>query len=163
MVGVTICTCSKPLSFTGHRRGKRQRLRKQLRAARTYSEWVSSAKALDSYLGLDLWKESDAFAYYDYNTIRRILNDMRQLRNNIERSLSDNDSTITGPHEPPQPPSLRLSRQLPEFEELRTLLEACIRSNFGGIESSRLYSQTYYGTKNLLQEFTEEGKLIFLG
>ena len=86
---------------------------------------------------------------------------MKQLRDNIERDLLDNDSGIT--HKPPQPLSHRPSRHLPKFEELRRLLEACMINNFGGIESSRLYSQTYYGTKNLLQEFIEEGKPIFSG
>ena len=86
---------------------------------------------------------------------------MKQLRGSIERDLLDYDSRIAGSHEPPQPPSHGSSRYLPKFEELRRLLEACITSNFGGIESSTLYSQTYYGTKNLLQEFIEEGKPIF--
>jgi hypothetical protein len=40
------------------------------------------------------------------------------------------------------------------------LIEACVKTNFVGVENSRLYSQTYYGTKNLVQEFIDEGKRI---
>ncbi|RPB21678.1 patatin-domain-containing protein [Terfezia boudieri ATCC MYA-4762] len=137
-------------------RGKRQRLRKQLRAATSYPEWISSAKTLDSYLGLDLWKESDAFAYYDYGTIRRILRDMKDLRQSIEGDLQDHDSGTTEAHNPSNVPDGSAKGPLAKIEELRRLLEACIKSNFGGIESSRLYSQTYYGTKILLQEFYDE-------
>ncbi|EEY16531.1 triacylglycerol lipase [Verticillium alfalfae VaMs.102] len=44
-------------------------------------------------------------------------------------------------------------------DELRGLLEACVKNNFVGVENPRLYSQTYYGTKNLVQNFTDEGQL----
>ena len=43
-------------------------------------------------------------------------------------------------------------------EELRGLMEACVKNNFVGVENPRLYSQTYYGTKNLVQNFVDEGE-----
>ena len=46
------------------------------------------------------------------------------------------------------------------IEELKNLIEACVKSNFVGVENSRLYSQTYYGTKNLVQEFIDEGEQL---
>lgn len=111
---------------------------------------------MDSYLGLDLWKESDAFAYYDYNTVRRILRDMKHLREEIQRDLQENATEKVESLD--LPTDRKTGRPLPKIEELRKLLEACIKSNFGGVESPRLYSQTYYGTKNLLQDFVDEGK-----
>jgi hypothetical protein len=42
-------------------------------------------------------------------------------------------------------------------EDLKALVEACVKDNFVGVENPRLYSQTYYGTKNLVQNFIEEG------
>jgi hypothetical protein len=45
--------------------------------------------------------------------------------------------------------------------ELKNLIEACVKNNFVGVENSRLYSQTYYGTKNLVKEFIDEGKYIY--
>merc|ERR1712225_136437 len=41
-------------------------------------------------------------------------------------------------------------------EDLKALVEACVKNNFVGVENSRLYSQTYYGTKNLGQDFIDE-------
>ncbi|EEB87770.1 hypothetical protein MPER_14747, partial [Moniliophthora perniciosa FA553] len=36
------------------------------------------------------------------------------------------------------------------------ILETCIRANFAGIESSRLYSETFLGTKNLIESYYDE-------
>ena len=44
--------------------------------------------------------------------------------------------------------------------ELRALIEACVKNNFVGVENARLYSQTYYGTKNLVQNFVDESKCM---
>ena len=33
---------------------------------------------------------------------------------------------------------------------------ACVKSNFAGMEGPRLYSETFLGTKNLIQEYTDE-------
>ena len=44
------------------------------------------------------------------------------------------------------------------MQDLRALVEACVKNNFVGIENPRLYSQTYYGTKNIVQNFVDEGK-----
>ena len=41
-------------------------------------------------------------------------------------------------------------------KSLRSLVEACVKNNFVGIENPRLYSETYYGTKCLAQEFLNE-------
>lgn len=42
-------------------------------------------------------------------------------------------------------------------EDLKVLIDACTKNNFVGIENPMLYSETYYGTKNLVQEFIDEG------
>jgi hypothetical protein len=60
-------------------------------------------------------------------------------------------------------------------EELKAALEGCIKANFGrslspchrltgvaGIESPRLYSQTYYGTKRLVEEYVDEGISFYI-
>ena len=41
-------------------------------------------------------------------------------------------------------------------DKLRSLVEACVKNNFVGVENSRLYSETYYGTKRLAQDFIDE-------
>lgn len=41
------------------------------------------------------------------------------------------------------------------------MLEICLRSNFAGTESFRLYSETFVGTKGLVQEWVDEGQSLF--
>lgn len=112
-------------------------MRAKLREARTYSEWKKAAERLDRYLGAEAWKEEDSFAYYDCATVRRLLREMRWLRERAGRE--GREGTAVG--------------------ELRALLEMCVKNSFAGIESARLYSQTYLGTKHLVQNFVDEGVL----
>lgn len=39
------------------------------------------------------------------------------------------------------------------------MLEVALRSNFAGVESFHLYSETFYGTKDLVEEYVDEGEL----
>ncbi|EPS38684.1 hypothetical protein H072_7540 [Dactylellina haptotyla CBS 200.50] len=116
--------------FITHR-GKRQRLRLALRRARNYEEWRIAAQDLDAYLGADEWRETDEFSYYDYTTIRRVLQELEDFRARVKH---DDDA----------------------IEGLAALVRGCVKNDFAGIENPRLYSQTYYGTKNLLQEYYDE-------
>ncbi|PSN69977.1 lipid particle protein [Corynespora cassiicola Philippines] len=133
-------------------RGRRQRLRKQLQAATTYEEWIKGAKELDTYLGNDEWKETDEYAYYDSKTVRRVYEQMVKLR---LRAESDENGKSNGKG---------TDEQQKAVEELRALVEASCKNNFVGFENPRLYSETYYGTKNLVQNFVDEmeASLAFL-
>lgn len=106
--------------------GKQRRLRHQLRQAKTFDEWKAGALALDRHLHLDDWKKQPAFAYYDHSLIRRVLRTLKELR-------SKND-----------------------IDGVSAVLYAALRNNFGGVEGFRLYSETYYGTKELVEEYAEE-------
>ncbi|KAF2254849.1 patatin-domain-containing protein [Trematosphaeria pertusa] len=127
-------------------RGRRQTLRRQLQNARTYEDWVKGAKELDAYLDNDAWKEKPEYAYYDSRTIRRVHDQMVKLR---QRAESDENGTSNGK---------ATADHQKAVEELRGLLEACIKNNFVGFENPRLYSETYYGTKHLVQEFIDEAE-----
>jgi hypothetical protein len=120
-------------------RGKRENLRRKLHATTNYGDWVHAARELDTFLGNDKWKEVDEYAYYDHKTVKRVLEQMRRCRRRIE-----------APGEAGKEKAV---------EDLKALVEACVKNNFVGVENSRLYSQTYYGTKNLVKEFVDEGKL----
>lgn len=123
-------------------RGQRQRLRNNMRQTSNYRDWVVAAKELDGYLGRQAWKEENGFAYYDSRTVRRVWEQMRKTRmraEKVEEEGGDGGKTV---------------------DELRTLIEACVKNNFVGVENARLYSQTYYGTKNLVQNFVDEGEQI---
>ncbi|KAI8371450.1 acyl transferase/acyl hydrolase/lysophospholipase [Radiomyces spectabilis] len=110
-------------------RGKRGRLRNALRAATTYEEWCRAADALDRYMGKDRWKETAAYGFYDYRLIQKVVRSLRQFR----KSEKAEDASM-----------------------LKDVLYACLKQNFSGIENTKLYSNTYHGTKRLVEEYVEE-------
>ncbi|KAG0659909.1 hypothetical protein C6P46_004849 [Rhodotorula mucilaginosa] len=114
------------IEFFAGWRGERGRLRHKLRNAQTYEEWKRIALELDALLGLNQWKQSAPNAYYDAPLVRRVLKALREFR----------------------------SRD--DVEGVCAVLHACVRNNFAGVESFRLYSESYYGTKNLVQEYLDE-------
>ncbi|KAF2032213.1 patatin-like phospholipase domain-containing protein [Setomelanomma holmii] len=127
-------------------RGTRQRLRKWLQSASLYEDWIKSAKELDTYLGSDEWKKKPEYSYYDSKTIRRVHEQLVKLR---QRAESDENGRSDEKKADGQPRAV---------EDLRALLEACIKNNFCGFENPRLYSETYYGTKDAVQNFIEEAE-----
>lgn len=96
----------------------------------------------------DKWRSEDEYAYYDHKTVKRVLGQIRKCRLKIEEQERENTPT--------SPASLKA------LEDLKALIEACVKNNFVGVENSRLYSQTYYGTKDIVQRFIDEGKLSIL-
>ncbi|QIW98244.1 hypothetical protein AMS68_003762 [Peltaster fructicola] len=119
-------------------RGKKNKLRHELHEQVDYLGWTKAASVLDTYLGNDAWKEDDVSSYYQYKTIKRILKDLRALRLQAEKEEKSHASQSQAMH------------------DLRSVLEACVKNNFAGFEDSHLYSETYYGTKNLIQEYVNE-------
>ena len=122
-------------------RGQRERLRKDLRSKTNYEDWVQAARQLDAHLGNEEWKETDDYAYYDHTTVRRVKDQLKQRRERASARYNGNRDGKT-------------SQQA--VEELKSLVEACVKNNFAGIENPRIYSETYYGTKTLVQEFIDE-------
>lgn len=123
-------------------RGKREKLRRQMNNTTNYRDWVTAAKELDEHLGNEKWKQTDEYAYYDAKTIRRIKDTLSRLRAQVEL---DEEST-----------SGQNGSNDRAINQLRGLLEACVKSNFGGIENPHLYSESYYGTKHLVQDYSDE-------
>ncbi|KAK3698561.1 hypothetical protein LTR37_016888 [Vermiconidia calcicola] len=126
-------------------RGKRDRLRKSLRQQMTYDGWKDAAEELDSYLGSDKWRHEDEYAYYDDRTIRDVVRKMKSARRQAEQ---DEEGKRDGERN-------RADGQR-SVERLAELARSSIKNNFSGYENSRLYSQTYFGTKDLVQEFVDE-------
>ena len=120
--------------------GRKQNIRRQLQSANSYDEWVSSAKQLDTFLGNDSWKTQSEYAYYDYKTVRRVTQQLAELKVKVEAEARGGTNGIGG---------------LTSIGELKVLLENCIKNNFVGVENPRLYSETYIGTKELVQEFID--------
>lgn len=131
-------------------RGRRERLRRNMRLTNNYRDWVVAAKELDGFLGRQRWKEENEFAYYDSKTVRRVWEQVRKCRLKAEAEEHSDWSNRRG--------SGRKTPGKAPVDELRALMEACVKNNFVGVENPRLYSQTYYGTKNLVQNFIDEGE-----
>ncbi|KAF9158965.1 hypothetical protein DFQ26_007049 [Actinomortierella ambigua] len=107
-------------------RGRRNRLRKALRSATTYGEWKEAALALDTYLGKDEWRNDPEFGFCDY-----------QLLGKVNRKMY-------------------LDRQANRVDELKDVLQGVVKSNFAGVENTRLYSHTYWGTKRPVEDYVQE-------
>lgn len=122
-------------------RGKRQRLRLNLSAQTNYSDWWRAAQALDAHLGNEQWKRTDEYAYYDHLTINKVVAQLKKARKDVEQEVRNGRATVNEP---------------PAVEELCSLLEACVKNNFAGVENPRMYSETYSGTKDLVQEYIDE-------
>lgn len=118
-------------------RGERNRLRRQLRASTNFEEWKRAAINLDHHLGNEKWKETDDYAYYEHTSVKRVKEQLEATK----AQASSEEETI----------GIREAA-----ESLRSLVEACVKNNFVGVENPRLYSETYYGTKNLAQGFIDE-------
>ncbi|KAI3391344.1 hypothetical protein diail_7495 [Diaporthe ilicicola] len=130
-------------------RGRREQLRRNMRATSGYREWRAAARELDAFLGNTAWKETNEFAYYDWKTVRRVWDSLKKSRERaeaVERKIEGGQAVESD------------ERQDGEkaVEALRALLTACVKNNFVGVENPRLYSQTYYGTKNLVQNHVDE-------
>ncbi|KAI9315015.1 acyl transferase/acyl hydrolase/lysophospholipase [Dichotomocladium elegans] len=112
-------------------RGRRKQLRANLRAAKSYEEWCNAADALDHYMGKDAWKDSDPFGYYDYKLLQKVIHHLQFYRENAD-------------HDPEA------------AANLKDVLYACLKQNFAGIENTKLYCNTYHGTKRLVEAYVEE-------
>ncbi|KAI8575056.1 hypothetical protein K450DRAFT_263506 [Umbelopsis ramanniana AG] len=110
-------------------RGKSQTLRHNMQQATTYEEWCQTAEALDKQFKKDEWKEIDAYGYYDYALIHKIVRNLSKYRQSDK-------------------PSDALKQ--------KDILYACLKNNFGGIENQKLYSNTFLGTKHLIEDYVEE-------
>ena len=119
-------------------RGRPQNLRCNLQSRTNYKEWRFAAQELDQHLGNEHWKEIDDYAYYDYRTVRKA---RQQLKAERELAMREQQKG-------------RSSKEA--ATSLRAVVEACVKNNFVGVENPRLYSETYYGTKHLAQEFVDE-------
>lgn len=119
-------------------RGTRQRLRRNIQEKNDFESWKKGAQELDAHLGNERWKAEDDYAYYDHNTVRKVKEQLKASRTRATLEEQGHEDS---------------SR---EIANLRSLVEACVKNNFVGVENPRLYSETYYGTKHLAQEFIDE-------
>lgn len=121
--------------------GRRERLRRHLQASTSYEAWAAAAEELDKYLGNQKWKKQPEYAYYDDRTVRKVTAELVALRYKAEVEQREDPLNFGNAG---------------AIDELKQLLENCIKNNFVGVENPRLYSETYLGTKDLVQNFIDE-------
>ncbi|OAL28217.1 hypothetical protein AYO20_09545 [Fonsecaea nubica] len=121
--------------------GERERLRRQLQQATTYDEWQEAAHRLDQYLGNEEWKHSDPYSYYNHQTVKKVTAQLAELH---RRAIAESQRHQGG------------DGGLVALNELKSLLESCVKNNFVGVENPHLYSETYIGTKDLIQTFVDQ-------
>ena len=86
-------------------------LRRRLRSAKTWHEWRDAALEMDAYLGFDAWKAIDEDNKYDYPLVRKVKKSLKSLREHGD------------------------------VKGVMGVLEICLRNNFAGTESVRMYSE----------------------
>lgn len=77
------------------------------------------------------WKTTPAHGFYDYRLLQKVIKHLQ-----LYRKMND----AKGAH------------------NLKDVLYACLKQNFAGIENVKLYSNTYLGTKYLIDDYVDEGK-----
>mmetsp|Transcript_4062 Transcript_4062/g.7120 ORF Transcript_4062/g.7120 Transcript_4062/m.7120 type:complete len:690 (-) Transcript_4062:642-2711(-) len=131
--------------------GKKRRLLVELHDSSSYSEWASVACTLDDYEGYSRWKASDESPYYDADAIALFIS-------KLEHAISTDD-----------------------VHSICRILRTIYNSNLSGlgIDNAGLYSETYYGSKVLIEHMisavieatlyvqdcellSDESKLMFL-
>jgi len=101
-------------------------LERKMASAETYDEWSEAAIAYDERNGLQEWKEKEKSRRYDYASIRRRLETLQKMRH------TNDDHGL-----------------------LFTLNEG-IHGNLGGMGNSSLFQKAKFGTKQLINDYTEE-------
>ncbi|MFT7286224.1 MAG: TAG lipase/steryl ester hydrolase/phospholipase A2/LPA acyltransferase [Halieaceae bacterium] len=103
-----------------------QQLKRALKKAASYQEWLEAAEAFDKHRGLDRWRQRDYSRQYDYVSLRTRVDRLRSLK-----ARHDNRGL------------------------LYTLNEG-IHGNMGGMGSTGLYAHALSGTKHLIEAYIEE-------
>lgn len=101
-------------------------LRNKLQSAQTYPDWKRAALQFDEYRHYDEWKENNSSPFYDWRLVQRIVYAIRGFRKSKD------------------------------VHGLMGVLNLCLKHGFAGMENRSLYSQSFYGTKRLIEEFYEE-------
>jgi len=108
------------------KRKTKQSLLKKMHHANSYAEWKSYAQEFDKLKDVQSWKETLESDDYDYEYIQRIT----QL--------------------------LRETREKDEFVKLIHIIRSNSMRNIGNILDAALFSQSYVGTKDLIEDFQQE-------
>jgi TAG lipase / steryl ester hydrolase / phospholipase A2 / LPA acyltransferase len=114
----------RAVARAAHRAGDRRLPR--MDDAASYEEWKAAAQAHDERSGAARWRQIEASRRYDYQVIRRRLDEIRRVR-------------ASG-----------------DLHRILYYLNEGIHGNMGGMGSSKLYRRAKFGTKDLVTAYIEE-------
>ncbi|MCH4247626.1 MAG: DUF3336 domain-containing protein [Acinetobacter populi] len=109
-----------------HQRYVIAKLKRDLQYADNYQQWKNIALALDQASGLEAWKYENASPYYGYEFIAQRLTRIKRLKN--------------------QDQQLDLAQYLREG----------LNFDIANISHPLLYTQTFFGTKKLIEDYIEQ-------
>lgn len=103
-----------------------KKLKSRMLGAQSYREWQRAARKLESYSGVDVWKQTRRSRYYNADAIERYTKDLQTAR-------SSNDPHLTA-----------------------SILAACLSDPLTkNIFREELYSQCWDGTKAAVEEYVQ--------
>lgn len=103
-----------------------KKLRAKMLAARNFRQWQMVARRLDTYSGLDGWKQSKKSKHYNVDAVEKFTRHLQEAR------LRDNAPRVLG------------------------LLQACLSDPLtAGVFKEELYSQCWDGTKLCVEEYIQ--------
>ncbi|HEY4714395.1 MAG TPA: DUF3336 domain-containing protein, partial [Aquirhabdus sp.] len=105
---------------------KQHQLKKALKQASTYAEWLTIAEELDAAEGLIQWRSSDASTVYHASLMREHIRQMQALRH------------------------------INDLNSLATLLEESMYRHLGELNNPELYQYARSGTKYIVTEYLDE-------
>ncbi|KAI8893288.1 acyl transferase/acyl hydrolase/lysophospholipase [Globomyces pollinis-pini] len=101
-------------------------LENRLQSAPNYESWLSIAKELDRVRELDQWRKQPVTSLFDHKLITSRIK------------------------------SLRAARNANDLPTMKLLIRSGLLRNLGGIMDVRLFTVSYVGTKNLIEEYLAE-------
>ncbi|TLD16913.1 uncharacterized protein PgNI_02333 [Pyricularia grisea] len=104
---------------------RRRELESLMNNATSYEEWETAARALDKFMGNDLWKDRLGSGEY---CVMELLDNMRRLDEATQKR---------------------------NFCELLFLIRTTLSRDLGGMGSSALYRHSHTGTKTIIQRYVQ--------
>lgn len=101
-------------------------IRQKMRTVKSYTQWTHYAKLLDTLEGLNEWKSTKESNLYDWKRIEARLAMMKHLR--IQKNV----------------------------KTLAHCLRQDLQKNIGRISNPKLYGQTHFGTKRIIERYHNE-------
>ncbi|KAI3658665.1 hypothetical protein MP638_006729 [Amoeboaphelidium occidentale] len=138
-------------------KGHKLYLKNALKRSRDFSQYRKHALEMDKFMGFDKWKKQDESVYYDYRLIRRLVRLLNSYRmQHSEQSSTVGGNVIVSPVSSQESPLNHSSVSFDAPDLVRVLLDAALKHNIGGVENLAIYNKTFYGTKELVETFTDE-------